>query len=377
MKKQFDEILSENISLSEEDRAQISEAWESRISEARDEITAELREEFAQKYEHDKQRIAESMDNFLNDKLQVEIQELAEDTKKLTAERVAYKKKVAEHAKMLDTFVVRQLSKEVKELHSERHSVKENVRKLEDFVLKQLSEEIKDFHDDKEALAEQRVRMVTEGKQALVETKKQFIKRASVVIEENINKVLRKEIAQYRDDIKAARENDFGRRIFESFVGEYMTSYLNEGTEVSRLNSVLESKDANLRALEEQLTKQQVVTESVNRKLKATRDRLDRDKKLGELLSPLSKDKREIMGELLESVKTEQLNKAFNKYLPAVLNERAENRKVKSTKLNEHVEAETTKSEKTGDRARTALNESEDQQLALDLQQLKNLAGIK
>ena len=40
---------------------------------------------------------------------------------------------------------------------------------------------------------------------------------------------------RFRDDITAARENDFGRRIFESFANEYRSSYLNENSAVKDL----------------------------------------------------------------------------------------------------------------------------------------------
>ena len=42
---------------------------------------------------------------------------------------------------------------------------------------------------------------------------------------------------------------------------------------------------------------------------------------MSEMMSPLSKEKREVMSTLLESVKTSQLKNAFDKYLPVVLNE--------------------------------------------------------
>jgi len=41
---------------------------------------------------------------------------------------------------------------------------------------------------------------------------------------------------------------------------------------------------------------------------------------MNELLAPLNSKQREIMGELMEGVKTTRLNESFEKYLPAVLN---------------------------------------------------------
>ena len=43
---------------------------------------------------------------------------------------------------------------------------------------------------------------------------------------------------------------------------------------------------------------------------------------MNEMLNPLSKDQREVMNSLLESVKTDKLRAAFDKYLPTVLSEK-------------------------------------------------------
>ena len=40
---------------------------------------------------------------------------------------------------------------------------------------------------------------------------------------------------------------------------------------------------------------------------------------MSELMAPLSRDKREVMSELLESVQTNKLHATFDKYIPAVM----------------------------------------------------------
>ena len=236
--------------------------------------------------------------------------------------------------------------------------------------MKQLSEEIRDFRADKKSLVEQKVRMVAEGKAKLQETKQQFVKRSAKVIEETIEKVLRSEIEQFKDDIKVARENDFGRRIFESVAAEFMTSHLNEGTAISKMQQMVESKDLELRKMKDSIVKSSKLVEGLDTKLKATQDLVERQRTMSELLSPLSKDKKSIMKDLLESVQTKNLTGAFNKYLPSVLNESVVI-KPASTQLNEHV-----KSERTGDRAKVALNESVESEYEADLAKIKSLAGI-
>ena len=85
-----------------------------------------------------------------------------------------------------------------------------------------------------------------------------------------------------------------------------------------------------------------------------------------ELLSPLNEEKAEVMRNLLESVQTTRLKSAFEKYLPAVL----ENRSVKATKP---VITETL-TEATGDKsARVQEQEDESESNVIDL---KRLAGL-
>lgn len=371
MAKKIDEILSESVGLSEEVRGQIVGLWESRLAEAREEVAATLREEFARKFEHDKGVLVESMDRFLSDKVRVELEEFAEDKRQLVAERIAYKSKLVEHTGMLNKFITESVVKEMKELHAEKRAMKENFSKLENFLLKQLAEEIREFRSDKKSLVEQKVRMVTEGKQKLQETKAQFIKRAAQIVESNIEKTLRTEISQFKEDIRVARENDFGRKIFESVAAEFMTSYLNEGTELRKLQKVVESKNAELATLSESVKKSKSLMESLDTKLKATQDLVERQRVMGELLAPLSKDKKAVMKELLESVQTKNLQGAYNKYLPSVLNETTV-RKPETTKTQL---TEATLTANTGNRAKVAQEEvSVD---ASELNHILSLAGIR
>lgn len=371
MAKKIDEILSESVGLSEETRTQIVGLWESKINEAREEVAATLREEFARKFEHDKQSLVESMDRFLTDKVRVELEEFAEDKRQLVAERIAYKSKLTEHTGMLNKFITEAVAKEVKEFHAEKVAMKENFSKLENFLLKQLAEEIREFRQDKKSLVEQKVKMVTEGKQKLQETKAQFIKRAAEIVESNIEKSLRAEITQFKEDIRIARENDFGRKIFESVAAEFMTSFLNEGTELKKLQAVIESKDKELATLTESVKKTKTVMEGLDTKLRATQDLVERQKVMSELLAPLSKDKKVVMKELLESVQTKNLQGAYNKYLPSVLNEASSTKpETTKTQLNE-----ATLSAKTGDRARVAQEEGNED--TSELNQILSLAGIR
>ena len=63
----------------------------------------------------------------------------------------------------------------------------------------------------------------------------------------------------------------------------------------------------------------EVLAESKDAEIAKMADSAKRNQVVAELTGPLSKDQKEIMIDLLESVKTDRLKSAFDKYLPAVI----------------------------------------------------------
>jgi electron transfer flavoprotein alpha subunit len=240
---------------------------------------------------------------------------------------------------------------------------------LDEFVTESLAGELAEFHEDKKALVEQKVKMVAEGKRQLAEAKRDFIHKAANTVEGTINKVISEEVKSFRNDITAARENDFGRRIFEAFATEYNTSYLNETKEIKVAQKELAQMKkvvAEAKAMVEKSTRARKLTES---KLRIAQDTANRKDKLAELMAPLGKEKRDIMSDLLESVKTENLEKQFNKYLPSVLD--GEKPRVKKT-ITESVTSEHTGNKKAP--AKAEANDNTDDVLELD--SIRKLAGL-
>jgi hypothetical protein len=311
--------LFENNVISEEVKSEIESAWQSRIQENRDQVTAELREEFAQKYEHDKSAMVEAVEAMLADRLQAELGELAEDRQGLIEARAKYVKKMKDDSKTMESFVLNNLRKEIAELHEDRKSVAGNVAKLESFIVDVLAKEIAEFHTDKKDLAETKVKLVRESKAKFEQVKKEFVERSAKIVQETVAKGLRSEMTQLREDIEAARKNDFGRRIFESFASEYATSHLNEKSETAKLLKVVQQKEAELEEAAKIVAEKEKLVESRESEIAVIREQAKRKDTMSELLSPLAGDKREVMKELLESVQTDKLHSAFDKYLPAVM----------------------------------------------------------
>ena len=312
--------LFENNVISEEIKSEIESAWESRIQENRDQVTATLREEFAQKYEHDKSAMVEAVEAMLADRLQAELGELAEDRQGLIEARAKYAKKMKDDSKAMESFVLQNLKKELAELHEDRKAVAANVAKLESFIVDALAKEIAEFHTDKKDLAETKVKLVRESKAKFEAIKKDFIAKSATIIEETVSKGLRSEMTQLKEDIDAARRNDFGRRIFESFASEYAASHLNEKSETAKLLKVVDQKNQELEEAAKIVAETQEQVSAKEKELEIIKESAKRKEVMGELLGPLTGDKKSVMSELLESVQTEKLHAAFDKYLPAVMN---------------------------------------------------------
>jgi hypothetical protein len=193
--------------------------------------------------------------------------------------------------------------------------------------------------------------------------KSRFVKESAQKMSQAVSKHLKAELNQLREDIQVARENNFGRRIFEAYAAEFGATHLNENAEVRKLNAVIAEKNAKLSKAVQVAEQARVVVESKEREIRMIRENNERANIMADLLAPLNKEKQDIMRNLLESVQTARLKNAFEKYLPAVL----ENRSVKAQKvITESI------SEVTGDKT-TSPQQDEDRSNVIDI---KRLAGL-
>ena len=307
--------------LNEETRSAINEAWEVKLTEAREQIRSEIREEFAGRYEHDKSVLVEALDRMVTEALQAEIAEFQADKKAIAEHRVRTVNEMKTKSARFDQFLTTKLAEEITEFRRDRKQMQEAITKLENFVFQALAEEISEFAQDKRAVVETKVRLISEAKTQLNDLKKKFISRSSRVVEEAVTKKLKSELSQLREDITEAKHNSFGRKIFEAFASEFSNSQLNESAELRKLYTVIKQKDAKLAEAQRTITEKETVLESKQKEIRVLNQRRERETVLSELLSPLNREKRTVMTELLESVKTDNLRAAFDKYLPSVLNE--------------------------------------------------------
>ena len=351
--------------ITEETRMEINEAWETKLNEAREQARVELREEFAQRYEHDKSVMVEALDKMVTEGLAAEIQAVAAEKQALAEDRVKFQRKMNESATKFNGFLVSKLAEEIGELRKDRKMHTEGLAKLENFMVHALAREIQEFAADKRDVVETKVRLVREARSKLEGLKARFVKESADKMSQAVSRHLKAELTQLQEDIKVARENNFGRRIFEAYASEFGATHLNEKAEVRKLYSALSRKDQQLAEAIKLTQKAKVVVESKERELRMIKESNERDSTMEMLLSPLNKEKRDVMRNLLESVQTNRLKNAFEKYLPAVL----EDRSVKASKvITENV------SSVTGDK--TVPTQNVDQEDRSNVIDLKRLAGL-
>jgi len=353
--------------INEETRQEINEAWEAKLVEAREQARAELREEFAQRYQHDRQVMVEALDRMVTESLVAEVNGVRAEKKALAQDRVKFQTTMKESAQKFNGFLVSKLAEELGELRRDRKTHNEGLEKLQGFIVHALAQEIREFAQDKREVVEARVRLVAEARRKLQSLKQRFVKESAAKMTRAVSHHLKAELGQLKEDIQIARENNFGRRIFEAYSAEFGATHLNEKAEVRKLHDVISQKDLKLAEAIRFTQKAKVLVESKERELRIVKESNLRSSTLDELLSPLNEEKAEIMRNLLESVQTPRLKAAFEKYLPAVL----ENRSAKTPKV--ITESLTTV---TGDKSARGQEHDSVDDTTSNVIDLKRLAGL-
>ena len=353
--------------VNEETRSAIAEQWEAKMNETRTQVTAELREEFAQRYEHDKSTMVEALDRMVTEGLTTELEQIAEERKAISEDRAKFVAKMQEASGTFDSFLVKTLSEEIKELHAERATQQELMGKLEQFVTSQLGEEISEFQKDRQDVVETKVRLVKEARNKFATLKADFVKHTSQAVNEAVTGYLKGEMTQLKEDIQIAKENTFGRKIFETFATEFSSSHLNENQKIKELESALQMQSEEVAQINESLEEKSKLVERKEQEIAIIQENVERKDTLNTLMKPLNKDKAAIMTDLLESVQTSKLKNAFDRYLPAVLDGKS---KIKESKKEVIQESRT---EVTGNKE-TKTVQVEDDSNIVDIRKLAGLA---
>ena len=362
----FKKLLESDL-LDEETKKALSEAIEHKVEERLAEAKEELRMDFARRYEHDKKVMVEAADKMFTEVLDAKVAELNEEKDSLIKAKSDYKKAVKENISYTHKFVTSKLADEIKELREDRSQQAKILESFEKFAIKHLQQELKEFHEDKRALVEAKVSLVKKANEKMEETRKEFVKRAAHLSEGFIKESLTKELSTFRKDIKESRKNHFGKKIFEAFANEFMNSHMSDGTKMKSLLNAVAERDLKLKESVEAMEKANQTIEGYKKKAIIAESRLVREKKMTELLSPLPREKKELMANLLENVNTKDLDRAYRKHVGLVLDDSKKER----VSLNENLNSTSPSfKEVTGDKK--SINDDETNNIS----RLCKLAGM-
>ena len=148
----------------------------------------------------------------------------------------------------------------------------------------------------------------------------------------------------------------FGRQLFESFVVEFLSSNLIEGTEIDNIKTRLSESEKTIEKYRKIIQEKDNQLNNSKKVIAESKVKEQRSNILNKLLIKIGDtSKRNLMESMLEDVKTSDLEKQFNRYFDAIM---TEDRPVK-TKLSESQKEQQAKAPKVViDGSRKQINES-------------------
>lgn len=233
----------------------------------------------------------------------------------------------------------------------------ELISSVDKFVSEALVKEIEELKGDIERFRD----LEAEYAEKLVEEKHKLANEVAAELDDLVDKIdaffemrLSAEMEELKEDLEIVKQNDFGRKIFEAFVSTYASGYVDEDSIQSKL-AVAKNKLAD--------AERQIAT------LEEERNKMIREAKMEQVLSPLTGKKREQMAMVLKNVDTARLEESYKFFIGRILREEED---VPSKKtLNEATTVKETKVV-TGEREPADTNP-----VKSNLAEMKRLAGIK
>lgn len=221
------------------------------------------------------------------------------------------------------------------------------IEALDAKVTEALTEELSELRTDIERFrdleAEYAVKLV-EAKGEMAVTLKKDVAQLIEKLDNFLEIRLTAEIEELREDISEVKKNEFGKKVFESFVAEFKKHYAGD-----------DSVEAKLTETEQRLADALATLEESEKKAA----KLERTMKMEKVLAPLSGRTREVMEAILKNVDTSLMEDAYKTYVGRVLKETAE--KAVTSEKEEKVLAEGVKKEVSGV-VKNGNNEAQQQQ---------------
>lgn len=362
----LEKFLKES-TLSKEAKAVILEAW----NEEKQDLVAEIRDEMKTRFDTDKASIVEGLNTMAQQVINEEMSKVYDEKRKLVEDRAVLRSNLGKFQEFSNGV----LAEEISQLRSDRIALGESLKKFAKFGNQIIAEELQEFHSEKQALVETRVKLMAEGRRKLHEAQQSWIKNASAQAAQFVETQTRKEFTQLRTQLDEANKNMFGRKLFEAFAAEFMSTQYSENKEIRKLSEAIKQRENALQDTKAKLVESAAQLEKTKQRVRIMEDVAQRKAKMSTLMKPLTQEQRVVMEGLLEKTPTTKLDEDFKKYLKPVLNESTRRTKpaAKAQPLQESHSKEV-----TGNRKNTLLeSEQQDPDFMNELENMAKFAGIR
>lgn len=306
----MDDILKKILSnevFSEETKIEIRKAFDLAIAEAKVAQEKTLRKELSERYEQDKKAIHTALEQYLEQELSEHVKEFRQGVGEVDAMKKEYADKI--HA----------VKTEAQKYVAQRLGAVEKV--LESILAK----ELKEIHEDEKVNRKAYLKAITEAKAEATAERDAFRTKAAAVLENIVNVQVEGTLTELREDIKAARQADFGREIFEAMYTTFRSQFFNSNKEFRKLTA---QRDHALKEAKRisKAAKGKVVEAKKHAKVatlhaQKVTEAHKRAKVMAGLLGRLKGETRKKMGTILEHTETDRLIPTYKKLLPDLLKE--------------------------------------------------------
>lgn len=354
----MDETLAKLLSndmFSEETKKELSDVFRQSLEEAKVEQEKSLREEFATRFDTEKEKIAEAIQQYVDQKNEAEMTEFYADWKGVNEQRMKYVNAQAtlkEHAKA---------------------AIAQRMQVFEKAIKRALMRETKELHEELKVNRTAAVRAITEAKAQAEADRQAFKTKGAKVLEHILQVQFDSKLRAMKEDIDKAKQNDFGSRIFEAFMGEARRLFFNSNKELRVLLKQMNEQQqafAQMKAdYEQQLYEARVSANTAINENRQIKESAIRHQKMNKLLNTVPVGiARERMKTLLEASNVKDMERTFQKYASEILTETTRPGTRKPADLTEHA-----LTLRTGN-GRQAIAEDDGDEA--EFKQLRALAGI-
>ena len=326
------------------------------LDEAKVEQEKALRIELSERYNKEKKQMHAALEQFLEQ----ELSEAVADFKKGIDEVDGMKKQYAE--------------KSIAVKEEARAYVAKRLGALEAVIENVLSKELTELHESEKVNRRAYLNAITESKAQLEADKEAFRQKGAAVLENIVNVQVQGTLDELREDIKAAREADFGREIYESFMTTFRRQFFDSSKEFRAVTKQLAEAKAELNSVKDKawsmVKEANQRAESAEGKTKKIEESVVRTQTINKLLKPLKGATHTKMKAILEATSTPRLGATYKKLLPEMLNEaKRSTTETRSRKIEEAVVELKTGGQKT-------LTESQATEDDDDIVEIQRLAGM-